>query len=196
MARVAEPDAWSRFVRLAKITLPALSLALLSVLFLLSRDRGAVPTVPYSEAEIDAIAREQRLRAPDFAGVTEDGAAIRITAAEGRPDPREPSVLTAAGLSVTLQGAARDVALDAAVGRVDPASGSFSLGGGLRLETSDGYRLNAAALEGRLDLTAMTSGGPVEGTGPLGDVAAGRMTLDAERLTFDDGVTLVYRPPT
>ncbi|PRY93003.1 lipopolysaccharide export system protein LptC [Hasllibacter halocynthiae] len=196
MARGAALDGWSRFVRLAKIMLPVLSLALLSVLFLLSRDHGTVPTIPYSDAEIDALAREQRLRAPDFAGVTQDGDAIRITAEEGRPDPREPSVVTAAGLSVTLQGTARDVALDAAVGRIDPASGTFSLGGGLTVRTSDGYDLDADGLDGRLDLTAMRSTGPVDGAGPLGDLSAGLLTLDAEGLTFDDGVALVYRPPT
>ncbi|MGR3541028.1 MAG: hypothetical protein ACU0BS_06330 [Hasllibacter sp.] len=191
----AARDGWSRFVRLAKIALPTIALALLSVLFLLARDMGGEPVIPYSDAEIDEIARDQRLGSPDFAGLTEDGAAIRITAAQGRPDPREPSVLTAAGMSVLLQAPARDVALDAAVGRVDPASGTFELGGGLTIETSDGYRLNAAGLEGRLDLTEMRSAGPVEGRGPLGEVTGGVMALDAEGLSFEDGVTLVYRPP-
>ena len=190
------PDGWSRFVRLAKILLPTLALALLSALFLLARGDGGEAAIPYSDAEIDALAREQRLGAPDFAGTTEDGAAIRITAAQGRPDPREPSVLTAAGMSVLLQAPARDVALDAAIGRVDPASGLFELGGGLTVETSDGYRLNAAALEGRLDLTDLRSAGPVEGRGPIGEVSAGRLTLDDERMRFEDGVALVYRPPS
>ena len=196
MAAAAPPDGWSRFVRLAKVALPTLALALLSALFLLAREGGGDPVIPYSDAEIDALAREQRLAAPDFAGTTEDGAAIRITAEEGRPDPREPSVLTAAGMSVLLQAPARDVALDAAIGRVDPASGTFELGGGLTVETSDGYRLNAAALDGRLDLTEMRSAGAVDGEGPLGDISAGRLSLDAERLRFDGGVRLVYRPPT
>ncbi len=77
----------SRAAALAKLVLPLLALAVLSTLFLFA-DRSGPPPLPYSEAEIDALAREMRLGAPRYAAVTGDGAALVVSAAEVRPGRR------------------------------------------------------------------------------------------------------------
>jgi lipopolysaccharide export system protein LptC len=62
----------SRMVAWAKIVLPLFALVLLSVLFLFSGKADLTDALPYAQADIDELAREQRLGAPEFAGLTRD----------------------------------------------------------------------------------------------------------------------------
>ena len=74
-----------------KVALPLTALAILSTLFLIARKIDPDAALPYAEVDIADRLREPRMTAPAFSGVTRDGAAITVTAAEARPGSESAS---------------------------------------------------------------------------------------------------------
>lgn len=86
-------------------------------------------------------------------------------------------------------------------GEVDTGDRRIALEGGVRIETSTGYVLETARMEGVLDRLDVQAPEEVRGTGPLGRLRADGMQLDedeggAPRMVFTGGVELLYLPPT
>lgn len=191
----------SRLVAWLKVLLPLAALAILSTLFLVSRTIDPSDAIPYATVDVEERAREPRMTAPSYAGVTSDGAALTVTAAEARPDSGD-SGGTASTISAELttpDGA--HTTLTAGKGQLDDAMRQLVMGGGVEIRTSSGYQVTTEALTGALDRTEVTSGGPVTATGPLGEIAAEAMeirqdpaTSDTYVLVFKGSVKLVYRP--
>jgi len=75
-----DDNTYSRVVAWAKVLLPLLALALLSTLFLVARTVDPAQKLPFADIDVDAIAREQRIGAPKFNGVTKEGTAISLSA--------------------------------------------------------------------------------------------------------------------
>ncbi len=192
-------DGHSRVVFWLKIVLPLIALAILSTLFLVSRNLGGDGTVPFSDVDLDALARDPQLSAPEYSAMTKDGAALTVRSDLARP--------TAAGVVATaivaryeLQGGLR-IDLSAAQGDFDEAAGTLSMSGGVRVETSAGYRLETGDLTGRLDRTQLSAPGAVVAEAPFGRIDAGAMQLDRADgnagdsiLVFKNRVRLVYDP--
>ncbi|MBU2956275.1 hypothetical protein Q4511_03365 [Paracoccus sp. 1_MG-2023] len=191
----------TRIVRWLRVLLPLAALAMLSTMFLFSRSSDTESRIPYAEVDAEAAAREGRLVAPEYSAVTSDGATIALRAAQGRPTEGGG---TAEQLELELR---RTDGVTATV--TAPTGGaqgdSISLGGGVAMETSTGWRLvtdNLRALTGEGILRADD---PIEADAPFGRITAGAMQLepqDAGRtdgpaiLNFSDGVRLIYRPET
>lgn len=188
----------SRVVAALRVALPLAALALMATLFLFSNGprRG---DLPYAEAEIEALLREPRMTAPEFAGVTSDGTDLRLTAESARSDIERGGTASAARPvfdATTADGTAyRAVAAEA---RLDPARGVLVLSGGVVLTASTGWRVETAAVAAALDRTWAETQGGVAATGPAGRVTAGRMRLTrsdrGDVLVFKDGVKLLYAP--
>lgn len=200
MARPA--DGYTRAVWIAKLVLPLMALGLLATLFLLSRSApGGRPVAPgdLSEAE---LAREERLGRPSYNGVTEEGARITLAAESLAPDPDRPGVIAGRDLIarvVTAGGYGWDVLAEA--GEIDQPERVTTLSGGVRIHTTDGYRLTTERAVMKTNLTWLRTDGAVAAEGPLGQLSAGRMTITGDPetgrgavLVFQDGVRLVYRP--
>ena len=68
-----------------RVLLPLAALAILSTLFLLSRRPDPDAAIPYARIDAEARARDPRITAPSFAGVTSDGATIALTADRATP---------------------------------------------------------------------------------------------------------------
>ncbi len=192
-------NAYSRFVQFAKITLPLLALALLSTMFLFSRTINPEDAIPFAEIDVEQIAREQRLMAPKFSGVTSDGSTITVTAETALPDMTNPRRMAATEVSaeiVTTSGTQFMVMSQDAV--YDGDTDSMDLTGDVRLTTSTGYVLRSNMLIADLERTGLVSPGPVSGSGPTGTLEAGRMELTAtdgsQLLVLKNGVKLVYQP--
>ncbi|MBN2907377.1 MAG: LPS export ABC transporter periplasmic protein LptC [Rhodobacteraceae bacterium] len=193
-------NAYSRFIALAKIILPLAALGILSTLFLLSRGPGQNMT--HSGVDVDQLIREQRIGAPNYAGVTRDGTAIAVRADTARPDPDQPGRASAEAMQIRLDmpdGSHTDIT--AAHGAIDTPASQAVLEGGVEIVTSTGYRVLAARLTSRLNETDVVSDGPVTADGPPGHLEAGAMhlTTDPETperylLVFKDGVKLIYDP--
>lgn len=195
----------TRIVRWLRVVLPLLALALLSTMFLFSRQPGTAPQIPYTEVDAEQMARDPRVIAPNFAAVTGDGAELSLTAREAAPaggaqdgsasdlhlDWRRPD-----GLRAEL------TAPDAAV--TDEA---IALRGGVQMATSSGWTLHSAQIEAATDRSRLTARDGVTATAPFGDLSAGEMELTpreaapsaddaggAAVFRFSGGVRLIYQP--
>ena len=192
-------DTHSRVVALAKIALPLLALAILSTLFLFARTIDPDDAIPYAEVDVTERAREPRLTAPTYAGVTSDGAALTLQAAEARPDAGTGA--TAQTLTARLDtpdGARTD--LSAARMTFDDTAGLMTMDGGVTIATTAGYTITTDALTARLDRTSLTAPGPVQANAPAGTITAEGMTLTQGAdpatyvLVFKGRVKLLYQP--
>lgn len=184
---------WSRII------LPLAALALLSTLFLFSRQGPQADRIPFSD--LAEIAREPRITGPTFAGLADDGSVVSLRAEEIRPLPGEPDGfgVTGIALSVTApDGTAYQVS--AREGRIDGAGQSATFAGPVRLTSSGGFSVETAGAHADLRAgTVRTEGGLAVQT-PVGRLDAAKLLITADsggrgtRLLFEGGVRLLYEP--
>ena len=184
------------------MVLPLAALAILATLFLVARRIDPDAAIPIAEVDDEQFARQSRIGAPEFAGVTEDGTVVTLSAEVARPDPARPSRMTAEGFAATfaLPGGG-EVAARAARGALDTASGELTLDGGVEMTTATGYRIDAPRIDADLTRTEIRSGEGVTAVGPPGRieaetvvVAEGAVAPGTYDLVFNGGVRLVYEP--
>lgn len=206
----------SRLVAWLKILLPLAALGILSTLFLFSHEIDPSKAIRSSKVDVKQLASEPQVTMPDYAGMTRDGTSVTVSAAVAKPLV-PPGTAAAAGADPTQPGAVvtqmrarferrggQTTTVDAATGSIDQGKGVMSLGGGVRIYTPDGSRIDARALTGLLDRTHLQSDGAVTSVGPLGRIDAGEMEITAGPgpngqpgpyvLVFNHGVKLVYTP--
>ncbi|MBM3604556.1 MAG: hypothetical protein FJX25_07300 [Alphaproteobacteria bacterium] len=191
----------TRIVRWLRVLLPLAALAMLSTMFLFSRQSDVESRIPYAEVDAEAAAREGRIVAPEYSAVTEDGVQLALRAAQAVPG--------------NGTGAARDLRLDwerpdglraeLTAPRGDVAEGRVSLDGGVTMTTSSGWRIEARRIEAETVASVVTADQGIQARAPFGELRAGRMrlapdpALDAAEapaiLNFSDGVRLIYQPP-
>ncbi|WP_415183472.1 hypothetical protein [Phaeovulum sp.] len=191
----------SRLVAWAKIALPLAALVLLSTLFMFSGKVDPSDAIPYADVDVADLAREPRLTAPEYAGVTEDGGALTVTAETATPDPDGQGGAVAHAMVAHLETpSGLKAELASASGRIDPAAGLISFSKAVVLSTSTGYSVKTADLQAATDRSLLTAPGPVDATTPFGTLTAGSMRLSSADggathvLVFNDGVKLIYRP--
>ncbi len=199
MARLVRDNLHSRLVAILKLTLPLLALAILSTLFLFSRAIDPEDAIPYADTDIADRLREPRMTAAGYSGVTEDGSALTLTAAEAAPSETGGTARELRGTLQTPDGARTDIAAFAAT--LDSVAKVLKLTGGVELNSSTGYILGADGFDVALDRTYLQSTGPVEGSGPGGQISAGSLRLERQGevgspylLVFKDRVRLLYQP--
>ncbi|WP_135502629.1 LPS export ABC transporter periplasmic protein LptC [Roseovarius aestuariivivens] len=190
---------YSRFVAWMKIILPLAALGILSTLFLISRSVDPTKAIPFSEIDLAQRAQDQGATNASFAGVTSGGDEVRLLAETARPDPEDPRLINAESVTaeiVLLSGTRIDIASQ----RADLHQNRYTatLDGDVEVTTTTGYEIRTKRLEAKLDTLYAETPGPVTGTGPPGDLSAGRMILQGNETTgdahllFTDGVKLVY----
>lgn len=188
----------TRIVRWLRVLLPLLALAILSTMFLFSTKPDTDPEIPYAEVDAERMAREPRMVAPEYSGVTDDGAELSLRAAEASPQQDEGG--TASQLQLDWRRADGLTAqLTAPSGGVD--DGEIMLHGGVSLTTSTGWTLDAARIDAATDRSRLFAPEGVDAVAPFGEITAGRMELRADPdkdgaavLDFTDGVRLIYQP--
>lgn len=195
----------SRVVAWLRLGLPLAALAALSTLFLFSRDIDPARALLYADVDAEDLARDPRIGAPRFSGVTDDGTAVTLVAATVRIASGDGE--SAVGEEVTAafeapDGSVSTAAADRAV--IDREAGTLRLIGQVRLTGATGYVVDSEELVARLDRTRVESPGPVVAEGPAGQIEAGAMVLRlradeteapaAHELVFTGGVRLLYRP--
>ena len=196
---MASDNRYSRFVGFAKIVFPLLALGFLSTIFLFSRTLDPSAAIPFSDIDIEKIAKEQLLSSPKFSGVTSDGSAISVTAKSARPDllnPRRLSATQVMALITTLSDDVYEITADKA--QFDGNNDDLSLNGNVEITSSSGYSLRTENLTANLETTGFLAETEVEGTAPSGSITAGRMELlvkdGSQVLIFTNGVKLIYVP--
>lgn len=193
-------NTYSRMVAWLKIALPLVALGILSTLFLLARQLDPEQAIPFAEVDVERLAREQRVTAPTYSGMTTDGAAIAIAAGSVRPDVDNPRRLTATVLTARMDlPDASAVTLEAGRGVVDTAERFMAMTGGVEIASTNGYLIRTESMLSSLDRTDAETGGPVSARSPMGDIESGRMLLTEGAdgryvLIFNEGVKLLYQP--
>lgn len=192
-------DAHTRLIGWLKILLPLAALMLLSTMFLLARRPGDVGDIPF--AAIEEIAREQRLSQPRFAGVADNGTDISISADSVRPDPDSPNTYRLVGLKGLFRATdGTTLELTSGRGSIDGSGRSAEFSELARVETSNGYAIEATGLAANLETGLVISRGAVEIRAPFGSVTAGAMEISlsedgaGQQMVFKDGVRLIYDP--
>ena len=206
---IAASMRYSRFVTWLKIGLPLAALGLLSTLFLFSSEIDPSGALPYADVDVEALIRDPRLSAPRFAGVTEDGTALTVTATAIRMAAGEsPGSLSGEGITALIESAdGQRNAISAASARFDQAGGRLYLDGEVRVSSAAGYDLRASDVTLTLESAEARSNAALSAEGPVGSLTAGGFTLrraadgadpgssGALVLVFTDGVDLIYTPP-
>ena len=198
---MAQADRHTRVVGWLKVALPLMALAILSTLFLVARRVDPEAALPYAEVDVEDLAREPRMTAPTYAGTTEDGASVTLSADEARPAADgAPAKAAALRLDLATPDGGR-TELVAAQAQMDDTAQQLVLSGGVTVTTSTGYRLETAEIAAKLDRTGLESRSPVMATGPAGKISADGMVLRQDNrtpgsyvLVFKGGVRLVYQP--
>ncbi|WP_295042492.1 hypothetical protein [uncultured Paracoccus sp.] len=186
----------TRIVRWLRVLLPLLALMMLSVLFLFSRGGDGESQIPYADVDAQAMARDPRLVAPEYAGVTPDGAQLILRATEAA--------------TAAQGGSARDLQLDwqrpdglradLSAPRAGLAGDAIRLEGGVRMTTSSGWTVDAPSVEAATDRSRIGAQEGVQARAPFGSLSARRMELapaegqDDAILNFSGDVRLIYQP--
>lgn len=203
MARAAgSGDGWSRLVAWLKVVLPLAALGALSTLFLLSDRIDPGDALPFAEVDVEERLREPRMTEPTYAGVTEDGSSIEVTAAEARPAQdgvKGQSAVDVIGVLTTPDGVVTNLVADAADLPLDQDEVVFT--GNVVLDHETGYRVRTEKMTASLLRTDVRSDVPVVADGPLGQITADTMRLtqdgaggDGYLLVFNGNVKLIYQP--
>ncbi|MGC1495017.1 MAG: hypothetical protein WA790_04345 [Sulfitobacter sp.] len=181
--------------------LPLMALALLSTLFLLSRAIDPQTTIPFADKEIQDRLRDQQVTGPFFSGTTADGDLISFSAEilrtpDGKIGANQAEIVE---IVLAVSGGAKITILSDAA-EFDIAQDIAELTGDVIITTSTDYRIVSDMLTSRLSALSLESPGPVEATGPPGNLNAGSMVLTPSdqgkpsQLIFTNGVKLVYTP--
>lgn len=186
-------NTYSRMVAFLKVVLPILALAGLSTLFLVARVIDPAQNLPFADVDIEELARDHRISAPTFSGVTPSGAAFNLSAARAWPDPTEAGTLT--GEDVRAQIDLPDgptVRVEAGGAAIFNSEGAARLLDGVLLQTTDGYLMEAESLGMKFDDMRLWSDQPVAVTGPGLTLDAGRFELRGNG-TKQSPYTLVFK---
>lgn len=200
---MADLDAHSRLIAWLKIVLPLVALAILSTLFLVARTINPEDALPYAEVDVEERLREPRMTNPAYAGITSDGAALTLTAAEARPDSADPESGTAQDLVGRLEtpdGVVSDLTAGAA--EVDSSDRTIYLTSGVTVVQSNGWKITSEAMTAQMDVTDISTKTPVTADGPAGHLTADSMHLSEATqkkgtylVVFNGSVKLIYQPP-
>ncbi|MEM6758807.1 MAG: hypothetical protein AAF601_04950 [Pseudomonadota bacterium] len=191
-------DGYSRVIAWLKVLLPLMALALLSTLFLFSRNPDAAVAVPFAEGEVARRIAGEQITGPFFSGTTKDGDRVVVEAGTLRTGQSMTSDLTKLSAQIDLVSGVR-VVLTSDRGQFDMTRSTSELDGNVVITTSTGMQMNTETLIANLD--DMTLATPdIVATGPLGRLASGQMRMEkrgdatGSHFVFTDGVKLVYDP--
>ena len=194
----AQDNLHSRIVMILKVTLPLVALAILSSLFLFSREIDPEDAIPYADVEIADRLAQPRMTGAGFSTVTSDGATLTLSADEATPSEGGGRVTGLKGELATADGFRTEIS--AASGQLDRSAGTLVLDAEVRLATSTGYEVTTDRLTLGTDRSFMESGGAVLATAPIGQLEAGGLRMDVtgdgktHLLVFNKGVRLIYQP--
>lgn len=192
----ARRDRHTRRVRMLKVGLPLVALAIISSLFLFSRSITLDGALPFAEVDIADRLREPKMTQVRIATTSENGAVIDIEAATITPiGQTQAKASTAFGTITALTGQITTV--QAALIDYDESAALAALTGGVQVRAS-GYTMTTDALDVNITDAQADSRNTVNAIGPLGTLDAGRMSIrqtpQGAVVVFKSGVRLLYTP--
>jgi lipopolysaccharide export system protein LptC len=194
----------TRLISTLKIALPLLAIVLLGTVFLVtSPDDFRGPVLNFSEADRRALGQGMNILDANISGATAAGDTYAFRARKMYSASASSTEVNAETLSGTIQqvgGRLIDMAGPRAI--FDLEAQTFTLTGGAKLGTSDGYVAETPGLRGDLRAGLIESQGAITAQGPAGQISAGAMRLmfsqenPAENavIWFGNGVKLTFVP--
>lgn len=195
-----------RLSRALRLILPLGGLGLLSTVFMLSDNIDPSRAVDLSDLELTEIAREPRIGAARFAGVTADQAELSVMAVSVR-SPVDPQASDPIQLFLeSPDGHARfndgsHIDFRAQSGQIDQQARLLTLSDSVWLKSSNGYQLDMERLLVQFDRTNLQATGGVFGHGPAGEIRSDTLVITAigdeqggYLLDFRGDVRLIYQP--
>nr|WP_174825545.1 MULTISPECIES: LPS export ABC transporter periplasmic protein LptC [unclassified Ruegeria] len=187
-------------VQFLKVLLPLAAIVLLSTVFLLSRSIETNVSVPFAQNDIDERLAQQVVTQPNYQGTTRKGEDVHIEATQATQgnETATPTASEFRGRFGLLSGGT--ILLDSNSGLIRPDEGTATFVGDVVITTADGLQVTTDLLNTSLDEIRGDTPGQVNGTGPIGNFSAGRMTFGTEKkdgpvhIVFTDGVKLIYEP--
>lgn len=183
-----------------KIILPMGALALLSTLFLFARS-PANQSQELPIAQIEAIAEEQKITAPQFSGVADDGSVIAIRANTAKPDAQAANTMLIENLSMNVDAPdGTTLSITSGTSVLDSATQTARLNGLSRVTTSSGYTMETNGISANLKTGEIVSDGRLAIQAPFGDMTAGQVRIvvsedgTGQQMLFTQGVRLLYTP--
>ena len=193
-------DRYSRMIVWLKILLPLMALALLSTLFLLSRNVDPLASIPFAQAEIDERLKDQQITGPVFYGSSDRGDEISLFA-EKMAMGQGNGITVANAVSGQIDWASGGRLLFVSdTGEIDMAKDTVILTENVLITTSSGYEINSERLISGMTSLNVTSPDTIFAVGPLGEFTAGTMWVNAPeenspvQMVFTNGVKLIYDP--
>lgn len=195
-------NSYSRIVAVLKVVLPLAALALMSTVFLLSNEIDPSQAIAPDGVDVVSLAAEPRITAANFAGVTDDGAAMSIRAGVARTTMTDALRVEAQDINALIETAdGLRTTLEAAHGVIDSTAGLLTLSGGVSIAATPGYLVTTERLTALLDQTRVTALQGINGEGPPGTFTANHMVIEAMPgtegqylLVFSGDVKLIYLP--
>ena len=190
-------ETYSRFVSIAKITLPLAGVALMATMFLFTGEVAFEGGLKLSEVKLDPDREGMQLTSPEFIGANLDGDKYRFFAKRIFPDSPAMKKVAAENLSGQMVFAnGETVNISAGLADLDSVNQTILISGGAEVTASGGYDFSVDSLIVDYGEGSMLSEMPVSAAGPLGAITAGRMELttltdeagENRVIWFNDGV--------
>lgn len=195
-------DRYSRFIALMRVVLPLAALAILSTLFLLSRNTDLTAELPFAEAEIRERTRDRAVSDVLFSTVTGDGDEVTVSAATFAASRTNINQSDATELwaQIDLTNETR-ITMSSDTGIINLLDRAVDLNGNVQIITSTGYDIRSDAVNGVFaNGTRFETPGPVQAKLPMGTLDAGNLRFEAlngpnsAQFVFTNGVKLIYDP--
>lgn len=199
--------AYSRFVRILKIALPLVAVALLSTIFLVQEEEGLDGGLVFSKADLETLGDGLTVNNPRLAGTMPDGTAYVLSAEKAVPDRTRIEQVEFESLSSVMRFQSDEVVeVHAARATAFVKDRMLSMRDGINIRMSSGYVATSDAAKVFLDRGEIVTDAPVSATGPGTKIDAGRMTVraaidangtrtDNPVVIFEQGVTMTITPP-
>ena len=193
-------DRYSRMVVWLKVLLPLMALALLSTLFLLSRNVDPLASIPFAQAEIDERLKDQQITGPVFYGSSDRGDEISLFAEKMAMGQGNGITVANAVFGQIDWASGGSLLFVSDIGEIDMAKDTVILSENVVITTSIGYEINAKRLISGMTSLNVTSPDKVFVVGPLGEFTAGTMWVNSPeengpvQMVFTNSVKLIYDP--
>lgn len=171
---------------------------LLSTVFFLARTIDTDMSVPF--ATILEAARESRLNAPNFSGMTEVGATFQVSAKSIKPNVESPDQIDIEAPSLTAAKSNEgEIFIRSGWASITDGAKTLTFSDLVRIEISGGYTIESRGLVADLEQGNAKTSGPLEVITPFGGLLAGQLVIElgnsdgGAKLLFQDGVKMTYR---
>lgn len=196
---MAQSDRYSRFVGWTKVLLPLMGLTLLSTVFLFAGKVDVTQSLPYAELNVEELIREQRISAPYYSGITQDGTKVSLTAAYAKPAAENPDDFIAEDIHAQLHAPDQQrVDVTARQAQFSSAENKAVISGGVKVQTQTGYIIQTEALSADFKNFEFATQDAITAQTPIGALDAGTLDITKSdgdvQIRFTNGVRLIYQP--